>query len=162
MVAFKRFANMQQSLHVAKSPGRKLGASVCLLAVLLLWTPLWAAAWQASLTACCNRGLCAAHGGPKSDHPAAPRRATLPLAFEECAHADGGQKHSGLMNCSLSCCQDESNSSWLGSVIFVLPSPAMILRADFASPAPQEISALGLVQPFEPPSPPPRISLLSL
>ena len=33
---------MNASLHPPIAPGRKFSASVCLLAALLLWAPLWA------------------------------------------------------------------------------------------------------------------------
>ena len=154
-----KVTGMRPSLHPRLAPGRKRSAWVCLFAALLLWTPLWAAAWQANAMACCNGSLCAAHGGPKTDPSA--RRPTPP-ARVECQHQGNDKTYKGLIDCSLSCCRDDGKTSLLGSVLFVLPSPATMLRAELATLAPQEICALGLLPSFEPPSPPPRISLRSL
>ena len=61
---------MRHSLHRPIAPGNRLRACVCLLAVLLLWTPLWAAAWQTHNMSCCTDGMCPLHGHA---HPAVPK-----------------------------------------------------------------------------------------
>src|SRR6516165_3233341 len=50
---------MTRSLHRPIAAGRKMGASVCLLAVLVLWAPLGAMALQANGIGCCTAGFCA-------------------------------------------------------------------------------------------------------
>jgi len=149
---------MRHSLHHPIAPGRRLRAWVCLLAILLLWSPLWAAAWQSHDMACCTGGICPLHGHA---HPAAPKpQATAPAESpSDCDHHSSNQ--SGIMNCSLSCCQ-ESSPSLTAGIIFVLPAPTMISYRILATDAPQQISAAGLVPSFEPPSPPPRTTSLSL
>src|ERR1700739_243126 len=106
---------MEALRHFPIAPGRKLGAWVCLLATVMLWAPMWAAAWQANSMACCNGTMCLAHGHSKPDHPS-PRRATPSETPMDCEHHSG----SGLTSCSMSCCQ-ESTHALTAAMIFVLP-----------------------------------------
>lgn len=153
------FKLMRHSLHIPIAPGRKLAAWVCLLAVLLLWSPLWAAAWQADGMACCSGGLCPAHGHTGAVQLPA-QQAPPSQTPMECDH-HGSQKHSRTITCSMSCCHESANS-FLAAVIFLLPAPAMIFQANVASAAPAQLIPAGSVPSFEPPSPPPRTSLLSV
>jgi hypothetical protein len=102
--------------------------------------------------------MCPLHGHAQ---PAAPKpQATQSAAaHSDCEHH--GSAQSGMMNCSMSCCPDSSRSLAPG-IIFMLPAPTMISSGTLATAAPQQISAVRLVPSFEPPSPPPRITYLSL
>ena len=148
---------MRHSLHRPIAPGTKLRACVCLLAVVLLWSPLWAAVWQSHDMACCAGGMCPLHGHAD---PAAPKpQAAAPAESPDCQHH--GSTQSGTMNCSLSCCQ-ESSAALTAGMIFVLPAATMISYRILATDAPQPISSASFVPSFEPPSPPPRTISLSL
>src|ERR1700745_2144153 len=103
---------MRGSLHLPIAWGKKLAALVCLLAVLLLWSPLWPAAWLAHGMACCNDGLCLARGKP------APPPAKSQNPSEECEHS--GSHHAGSMSCSISCCH-ETPISLSSAVLFLIP-----------------------------------------
>jgi len=147
---------MRHSLQRPIAPGNRLSACVCLLAVLLLWSPLWAAAWQTHTMSCCTDGMCPLHG---HSHPAPPKpQAPDPAqSHSDCEHHSATQ---GMMNCSMSCCQDSSPSLTAG-IIFVLPTPTMISSSALAIAAPQQTSAVAPVPSLDPPSPPPRATLLS-
>jgi len=139
---------MSRSLHAPIAPGRTVGACVCLMAVLLLWTPMWASAWMLRGMACCTGNMCAAHGHGKTNSRAKTEA--------ECEHSRGA----GMAACSLSCCHEEDASLVVNSGVYVLPEPARIA-------APAETVSLAVaakheevLQAFAPPSPPPKSSLL--
>jgi len=147
---------MRHSLHRPIAPGNRLRACVCLLAVLLLWSPLWAAAWQIHTMSCCTDGMCPLHAHPAAPKPPAAKPAH---AHSDCDHR--GSTQSATMYCSMSCCQD-SSPSLTAAIIFVLPAPAMISSGTLTTATPQQISAVRSVPSFDPPSPPPRTVFLSL
>jgi hypothetical protein len=151
---------MSRSFHVPIAPGRKIGAWVCLAAALLLWSPLWAAAWQAKATACCDGGMCAVHGHAKPE-PKSQRAAEPSGSPMECEHQSGVKAYAGMTNCSLTCCHD-ANPALTAAVVFLLPQQARISQpADSLKlKASSAVMETGLV--FDPPSPPPRIPLLSI
>lgn len=147
---------MRRSLHVPMVPGRMIEAILCLVAVILLWAPLWAATWQVGGMACCNGGMCPVHGHstPNQPKPQSTKTEETPI---DCEHHSG----SGVANCSMSCCH-QSSPSLTTAAIFVLPDPVGIsqpasVMAGSSNFAPTEFS-----QSFEPLSPPPRIALFSL
>jgi hypothetical protein len=144
---------MQVLLHV-RACGRKLSAGVCLLAILLLWFPLWAAAWQAQGMACCDGDFCAAKSHATSERK---RPASSESASEYEHHGDS----SGMMNCAMSCCH-ESDASVTASAIFILPAPTALLRSAVVAPAAHEFSPAAFVPAYEPLSPPPRIASRSV
>jgi len=151
---------MNGSLQVPIAPGRKMGAWVCLAAVLLLWSPLWAAAWQANGMDCCSSGMCAAHdqAKPRSTNKNATTPAASPM---DCGHESDGQTHAGMTKCSLACCHD-SNPAFAAAVVFVLPEPATLSQpAPSLSPVTKS-STMESVKSCEPPTPPPRISPLAV
>lgn len=152
---------MNRSLHVPIAPGRKLGAYVCLLTVMLLWPPLWAAVLQADGMGCCTGGFCPAHGHQKIAQAVAEHSAPTEKPME-CEH-DGGasQSHRGAMKCSISCCHESSNSL-TAAVIYILPLPVAITLPSDTTSAPAELRATEFVQSIEPLSPPPRTLLLSV
>ena len=142
---------MRRSLHSRIATGRVLAGYTCLLAVILLWAPLWAAAWQAQGMACCNGAMCSAHQHSRSrDSKANQSSAQTPT---DCDH--GG--HARLTPCTLSCCQNQDHAL-LASVIFVLPQLAQVsLPPDTLAPVSQ-VTPSHYSRFFDPLFPPPRIS----
>src|SRR5271165_659102 len=143
---------MKRSLHIPIAPGRKIGAWVCLVAVVLLWAPLGAAAWQAHGMACCDGGMCATHGHSKPNY-SQPRQATPTETPLNCGHHGG----TGIANCSVSCCQ-ENNPSFTSAVVFLLPAAAIFSQPPPALATSVKFAPTEFVQASKPLSPPPRIS----
>jgi len=146
------FLKMRRSLQLPIAPGKKLGALLCLLAVLLLWAPAWAAALQSHPMDCCAGGLCPAHGHHSKSSEPASQPTQSPV---DCEHNGESQKSSGLAPCSLSCCPD-SNHPTTAATIFVLPvatqiSAPSITIASVAQPPLRDIARVS-----DPLSPPPR------
>jgi hypothetical protein len=142
---------MKQTLHVPVAPGRNLGAWVCLLALFLLWTPLWAAAWQVTGMPCCTGAICPAHGHGGSTSGTKSQSAGQENMPTECAH--GSQF--GMIVCQMSCCRVQ-DQPLTGAVIFVLPDPMTIATAVEVTAAEPRTQADVIARLFEPPSPPPR------
>ena len=150
---------MNRSLHVSVAPGRKMAGWVCLLAVMLLWAPLWAMALEASAMGCCADGFCgrATHEHQKTNQAVKlhPAPAETPM---ECEHQGGAARNkAGAMKCSLSCCH-EGSEALAAAVLFILPRTAPVsvpLGVAWASP---KLTAAGFTQSIEPLSPPPRIT----
>jgi hypothetical protein len=142
---------------------RIFGAWLCLLAAILLWSPLWAAALQANGVGCCDGAMCTAH--PMGHHHAAGKeeakdRSSIPASTDGQAPMDCGHGGSRVLNsCSMSCCHDPS-SSFVAAIVFVVPvpsrlqHPALILRVASVH-GPQKFS-----RTCDPLSPPPRISAI--
>ena len=128
---------------------------VCLVAVILLWAPMWAAVWHANGMACCEGGMCVAHGHSKTNQPM-PREATGDSPIN-CTHHDDRV----IAVCYMSCGQ-ESSSSVTTAVIFVLPVPAAISEPAQALAAPTTFAPTAFVPSYDPLSPPPRTSHFSL
>src|SRR5262249_55804003 len=84
-------------------------ARFCLLAVALLYAPLAGAAWANHAVACCSGDHCAI---PQHHHSKAPPQ---PAAHEDCDH-----DASGLVACSMSCCEN-ADQPVLTAMIFLLP-----------------------------------------
>ena len=147
---------MKALRHFPIAPGRRMGALVCLLAVVMLWTPMWAAACQANGIACCSAGMCPAHAQSKT-HPSGTQQSAPKPSPMDCEHHSG----SGMAECSLSCCQ-ESSHALTTALIFVLPEPAAVSEPAHAASAPAQFGSTEAAPSFDPPSPPPRTSLVSL
>jgi hypothetical protein len=150
------FYHMATLRYFPIAPGRKLGAWVCLAALLLLWSPAWAAAWHTEEMACCSGGMCLAHQHSKSgpSHQGQSKETETPM---NCEH----HGTTGLTSCSMSCCQ-ESSTALTAGIIFVLPEPTSLSQPSEATAAPVVLSPVEFLQSLEPLSPPPRISLFSL
>ena len=128
-----------------------MGAWVCLLAVALLWTPLWATAWQDKGMACCDGKMCAARGHAKAGHTSKNAHVSQESAPTDCGH--GG--HAGLTVCGVKCCHEEG-STIVAAVIFVMPTAGSISALAEGSDARERSLAVITQVLFEPPSPPPR------
>lgn len=139
---------MNRSLHAPVAPGRTAGACVCLMAVLLLWTPVWASAWMARGMACCAGTMCATHGHGKTS---APGKSGATKSEMECEHP----RSAGMTACSMSCCRDQS-SSVVSNSVYVLPEPVVVsVPAETVGPA-VAAEHNEVLQVFAPPSPPPK------
>ncbi len=89
---------------------RIFAASACLLAVVFLYAPFAAAAWSSQAMACCTGGFAIFQTTITTKAPANSTSA------KDCGHDMGG-----MMNCSMSCCQDPDKSVVVTSLAFVLP-----------------------------------------
>lgn len=141
---------MKRSRDIPIAPG-KVGAWVCLLAVALLWTPLWATAWQDKGMPCCDGKLCSAHGHAMAQHSSGNVDKTQESAPMDCGH----ERRAGLTACGMKCCHDQG-SSIVAAVIFVLPEPARISALAEASETRKQAQAVIASSLSETPSPPPR------
>lgn len=145
---------MNSALQVRTAPGRMFGAWVCLLAVVLLWAPLWASTWQASGMACCSGNECPVHGHAAGRHAPKRQAAARENTPMECNH----ENRPGLMACRMSCCQDQSHS-FVAAVLFLLPEAAAISMPVESATVVASSQAKIIAHFFEPPSPPPRSTL---
>jgi len=145
---------MRQLLPYPGSAGRKPLALVCLLAVVLLWSPLWAAAWQAYHMDCCNGRLCPAHSRTARTVPTKPQTTS-----EECEHHGGNSQPSGNMHCSMTCCH-EAPVSFTSSTLFLVPQPAALSQPAELVAGVSLLAPSGLFHSLEPLSPPPRATHL--
>lgn len=133
------------------TPGRIFGAWVCLVAVVLLWSPMLAAAWQTGGMACCEGGMCGVHAHVKTNHSRAQHNQHM-----NCEHHGGTE----TADCSMSCGQ--GSHSLTSAVIFVLPAPAIFSQPARPIAASSAFVPAEFVRSFEPLSPPPRPSFSSL
>src|SRR5260370_39823331 len=101
---------------VRQNRRRSIAASICLLAVFLLYAPLAGAAWSSYQSACCMSGQCKIPAHHHHKAPAAPAH-----------HMDCGHDMAGMIACAISCCHD-SERSLVSSIAFVLP-PVMAATA---------------------------------
>jgi hypothetical protein len=147
---------MKELAYVPIATGRKFRVWVCLLAVVMLWAPMEAAAWHANGMACCEGGMCMAHGHSKTNQPM-PRGATSGESPVNCEH----HGNSGIVDCSMTC-GHESSSSVTPGVIFVLPRFAAICEPARTLGAPTSFAPTEFVPSYDPLSPPPRMSHFSL
>src|SRR5215469_1056196 len=151
---------MMRSLHSLIAPGRKMGAWVCLLAVILLWAPLWAVALEANGIGCCIAGFCT--HGPRGQQRAGQAPPVQPASAETsmaCEHHGGAtQNKPDAMKCSMSCCH-ETSAAMAAAIVFVLPSTTSLSAPLGAAGSSPELTATEFMQSIQPLSPPPRISL---
>jgi hypothetical protein len=142
---------MSRSPYLSNAPGNRAAACVCLLAVLLLWSPLWAAAFHAKDMACCDGAMCPLHGHvpKKNSHDAASPKET-PTTCEH--HAE-----SAAMDCTMACCQ-AADSTITQAIIFVLPAAPVISTPLLAGDSIANFFSSRISPVFDPASPPPRTS----
>jgi hypothetical protein len=138
---------------------RRLGALACLLAILLLYAPIAAAAFAPSSMACCAAGFC---NIPKHHHKKAstnPDTATThESGHEDCGH-DMAAKVTGQMpgmsDCSMDCCQTHETPA-VSSVTFVMPPVFFVPVSMHVTRAAETVRAIEIPRAVEPDSPPPR------
>jgi hypothetical protein len=125
---------------------RFFSASLCLLAVVLLYAPLAAAAWSSYSAACCNTSQCPikAHHHQSQKSPASSEN-----------HMDCGHDMAEMSACSMSCCQNTVPPAMV-SLAFVLPSVVSLADpAIFKTPI-ESAKPLDFLRSIQPLSPPPR------
>lgn len=152
---------MNRSLHVSVARGRKMAGWVCLLAVMLLWAPLWAAALEASAMGCCADGFCgrATHEHQKTNQAVAVHTAPAETPME-CEHHGGPQNKPGAMKCSISCCH-QNEASLTRLALFLLRVPSALCGPAEVQTFKVFVAPVAFVPSLEPLSPPPRsLSLL--
>jgi hypothetical protein len=138
-------------LDALRLRSRCFAACLCLLAVVLLYTPLAGAAWSAYESSCCKSGQCSipAHHHQK---PVAPSHEHM-----DCDHEASG---TGLMPCKMSCCQDSERSA-VASMAFVLAAPVATAVPEPIRTSIEFAQVSNFLRSVKPLSPPPR-SLLSV
>lgn len=150
------FETMRRLRHFSKAPGNKVGACVCLVAVILLWAPLWASAFQASNMDCCNGAMCPLHGhAPKKSSNDANAGKEAPLA------ACGHHSRNSAMDCKMACCHP-TDPAVTGAIVFVLPTPSGISAPALVGQPRANLAVTMSSAIFDPASPPPRTLLLNL
>jgi hypothetical protein len=147
---------MKKMGHDSNAPGRRLGACVCLVALMLLWAPAWASALQAAGMACCDGAMCPLHGH-------APKKSSGDTNSAKDASMAGCEHHGrkAAMDCSMACCHPKEPVV-TGAVVFVVPAAVTFFapRTD-GPPAPGFALSAGSLD-IDLPSPPPRNLRLSL
>jgi len=153
---FLGFGKMKRMRHDSNAPGRRLGACVCLVALMLLWAPAWVSALQAAGIGCCDGAMCPLHRhAPKKSSGDTNSAKDVPMAG--CEHH--GRK--AAMDCSMACCHP-TDPVVAGAIVFVVPSGAAISEPLFrGSPTPGLSSSMNSLV-FDLASPPPRNLRLSL
>ena len=150
------FGIMKRIRHDSNAPARRLRACVCLVAVMLLWAPVWASALQAAGMGCCDGAMCPLHGpAPKKSSSNTNSAKDMPMT--DCEHH--GRKTA--MDCSMACCHPK-DPVVTGVVVFVLPSAAAISAPFLIGPSATVLSSSASSVVFDPASPPPRTLSLSL
>jgi hypothetical protein len=129
----------------AQNRRRIIAALACLLAVIFLYAPYAAAAYSSQARACCTDGFC---NIPKHHHTKAPANST---SAKDCGHDMGG-----MMDCSMSCCQDPDKSVVVTSLAFVLPPVTVADSATIVTRAVERVQSIEIPRSIEPVSPPPR------
>jgi hypothetical protein len=90
-----------------------------LAAVALLWMPVVAAAWSAHVMACCDGKMCSAQGhrhSKQSQNPANDAGTAM-----NCEHSKGESQSDSMMNCAMSCCQQQEQFTSPG-MVYLLPA----------------------------------------
>lgn len=129
---------------------RSFFATLCLVAVVLLYAPFGAAAWIISSGACCaSSGQCPIHGHHHEQMPAGAKHAM-----------DCGHEMSTMAQCIMSCCHNPERPA-VASVIFVLPAPVTFSAAATFESLTALSGPQNPVTTLEPLSPPPRFSPLA-
>jgi len=147
---------MKKMRHDSNALGRKLGACVCLVALMLLWAPAWASALQAAGMGCCDGAMCPLHGH-------APKKSSSDTNSAKDAPMTGCEHHGrkAAMDCSMACCHP-SDPVVTGAIVFVLPSLVEISALIVGGPPTDTLSAFPNSFVIDPASPPPRTLLLNL
>ena len=148
MLSFRMTLNCKS---LSRKGARTFCAWMCLVAAILLWSPLWAVALQANGMGCCDGELCAVH--PKGHvHSDVAQGQSKPM---DCEHGN-----SDLMKCSMSCCHDPS-SSFVAAIVFVAPAPAFVKYSTISLSVDSALQRQKIPRSCDPVYPPPRTSVVS-
>jgi len=152
---FLGFGKMKRMRHDSNAPGRRLGACVCLVALMLVWAPAWVSALQAAGMGCCDGAMCPLHGH-------APKKSSSDAGAAKDAQPPVCEHHGkAAMDCTMACCHP-TDPVVTGAIIFVLPSPVAISAPLLIGPPAPAMSSSASSFVFDPVFPPPRTLLLSL
>jgi hypothetical protein len=158
ILAWVRYAaswRMNLFLYDRCASGKRLRAIVCLIAVLLLWSPAWAVNLQANGIGCCDGPMCPVHGNSPMHHGPSEAPSDKSAQPMRCDHSGG----SSMMNCGMSRCLEQPQ--FFGtSIQFVLPPAGVAAPAEFYIAATSIMEVQKVLQSFDPLSPPPRSFLL--
>src|SRR5271157_2448819 len=138
---------MKRVRAIPIAPG-KMGAWVCLVALVLLWMPLWATAWQSEGMACCDGKMCAGHGHAAGQRTSGNADVTQESTPINCGHG----KQAGLLACGMKCCQ-EAESTFVAAVIFVMHEQAKITAPAVAREVREQGQAVATPFVMQPPFP---------
>jgi hypothetical protein len=153
---YPSFLPMSALFHPPIAPGKKIAACVCLLAVTLLWAPLWAAALQTNGMTCCTGAMCPAHRhSPKNPAPASTS-STSAETHMQCDHSANRSSSNSMVSCNMSCCQDQDQSFVAAAIHFVLPDSRIVMPQKLASASIPELKVSQPLHSTDPLSPPPR------
>lgn len=151
-----RFGKMKRMRHDSNAPGRRWGACVCLVAVMLLWTPAWASALHAAGMACCDGAMCPLHEHARKKSSSDPSPAKdAPMAG--CEH----HARKAAVDCSMACCHPK-DPVVTGAIVFVLPNPPIVTAPILIGPSTPTLLSSASSFVFDPVSPPPRMLLPNL
>src|SRR6266568_8690879 len=129
---------------------RSFFATLCLVAVVLLYAPLGGAAWLLYSGACCTSGAqCPIRGNHHAQTPANPEH-----------DMDCGHEIAAKTQCRMSCCHNPDRPA-VAPAIFVLPVSVSASVATNFGPLITLSAPQNSVNSFGPLSPPPRFSALA-
>jgi hypothetical protein len=123
---------------------------LCLLAVVVLYAPLAGAAWSSHAMACCTADHC---NIPQHHHRKAP---VGPASETNCGH-----DMSGLIACSMSCCEDPDKPV-VTAIAFLLPPLAFTSAPMLVTRAVEATHSIEIPRSVQPLSPPPRVAAAAL
>ena len=125
---------------------RFLSATICFLAVVLLYAPLAAASWSSYKAACCTSDQCPIPEHHRQKAPAAP------VHHMNCTH-----EMPAISACSTSCCQNADRPA-IAPVVFVLPAAVNLFGPAAFTSAIEFLKSPDFPHSIEPLSPPPRLA----
>lgn len=126
-----------------------MGAWACLIAAVLLWSPLWAVAWQSAQMGCCGGGMCMAADHGKQHHHSSP---LTPEKSMTCKHQGSNE----MSQCAISGCQTESHV-FVASIVFVLPAAPVLARSPYFVTPVTGSAQREILPSVTPPDRPPRL-----
>src|SRR5262249_22896578 len=142
---------MKHSRHLSNAPGNRAAACVCLLAALLLWSPLCADAFHASDMSCADGVMSPLHGHMPKNNSHGPDPAKE--SPSTCEH----HGKTAAMDCTLACCKP-ADSTVTQAILFVLPALPVISAAVPAGDSATNLFSSRASPVLDPACPPPRTS----
>ena len=137
-----------------KGTARRLQAVACLLAMTLVWTPLWAAAWTGASN--CTGMMCTAAGHKAMAKANAPSPKGAAQAAEDASMQCEHESRSSVTKCSMSCCHTESRA-FVASMTFDLPAAVLLSRSLQLADSLSVPSESAIFSTVAPPDHPPRL-----
>jgi len=128
-------------------------ALCCLVAVLMLWGPVWASAMTSAGMGCCDSGMCltGGHAAGKHSTPGQKPHESKTSMPSDCGHE--GKR--AAVGCSMNCCHTEQ-SAVVPPVVFLLATSVNALLDRTFEPATAILQAPDYRLILDIVSPPPR------